>query len=224
MKKTLRIFFKLIAVFLAFIVLYILSAYTLSKITIDQEPNTKPEVEIFILTNGVHTDIVMPTKSTQIDWSKYVSFQNTKAADSTYTYIAMGWGDKGFYLETPEWSDLKASVAFKAATGLSTTAIHATYYKRMKIGDDCRSIMISEEQYRRLILYITESFQKDDLGNFLPIKTDANYSKTDAFYEANGSYSIINTCNSWANGALKASGQKCCFWTPMDSGIFSKYK
>lgn len=224
MKKTFKILLKSILLFLGFILLYVLSAYTLSKITVDKETDTKPEVEIFILTNGVHTDIVMPTKNDQIDWSKQVQFKNTKAADSTYKYIAMGWGDKGFYLETPNWSDLKASVALKAATGLSTTAIHTTYYKQMRLGDDCRSIMISKEQYSRLINYINNSFQKGTSGNFLPIKTDANYGKTDAFYEANGSYSLFQTCNTWANSGLKASGQKCCFWTATDSGIFSKYK
>lgn len=224
MKKTIKILLKAILFFLGFILLYVSVSYLLSKITIDKEPDTKPEVEIFILTNGVHTDIVMPTKNDQIDWSRQIQFQNTQAADSTYHYIAMGWGDKGFYLETPEWSDLKTSVAFKAATGLSTTAIHATYYKRMKLGEDCKSMMISKEQYSRLITFITDSFQKDDSGNFLVIKTDANYGKTDAFYEAIGSYSLFRTCNSWANNALKSSGQKCCFWTATDSGIFSKYK
>lgn len=99
--------------FLGFILLYVLSAYTLSKITVDKETDTKPEVEIFILTNGVHTDIVMPTKNDQIDWSKQVPFKNTKSADSTYKYIAMGWGDKGFYLETPNWSDLKLLLRLK---------------------------------------------------------------------------------------------------------------
>lgn len=198
--------------------------FSLSKITVDQEPNTKPEVEIYILTNGVHTDIVMPTKNDQIDWSQQVKFANTKAADSTYKYLAMGWGDKGFYLETPEWSDLKASVAFKAASGLSTTAIHATYYKSLREGADCKKMMISKEQYYRLIRYISQSFQKDASGNFLNIKTDAIYGKSDAFYEATGSYSLFHTCNTWANSALKASGQKCCYWTATDSGIFSKYK
>lgn len=224
MKKIFKIILTLLFAFAGFLLLYVLVAYALSKITIDKEENTKPEVEIFILTNGVHTDIVMPVKSDQTDWSKQIEFKNTKAADSTYKYIAMGWGDKGFYLETPEWSDLKVSVAFKAATGLSTTAIHATYYKQMRLGEDCKSIMISKEQYDRLINYINNSFQKDVSGNYLPITTNANYSKTDAFYEATGSYSLFHTCNTWANSALKASGQKCCFWTATDSGIFSKYK
>lgn len=223
MKKALKILLKAVLFFLGFIFIYALSAYTLSKITIDKEDDTKPEIKIFILTNGVHTDIVMPTKNRQIDWSQKIQFQNTKTADSSYHYIALGWGDKGFYLETPTWADLKTSVAFKAATGLSTTAIHATYYKQMKLGSDCKSMMISKEQYNRLITYITNSFQKDADGNFINIKTNANYSNSDAFYEANGSYSIFQTCNSWANKGLKASGQKCCFWTITDTGIFSKY-
>jgi uncharacterized protein (TIGR02117 family) len=223
LKKALKILLKSILFFLGFVLLYIATAFVLSKITVDKEPDTKPEVQIFILTNGVHTDIVMPVKNDQIDWSQQVQFKNTKAADSTYNYIAMGWGDKGFYLETPDWSDLRASVALKAATGLGKTAIHATYYRQMRLGDDCKSMMISKEQYSRLIAYVTASFQKDSSGNFIPIKTDANYSRTDAFYEANGSYSLTHTCNTWANNALKASGQKCCFWTPMDTPIFSKY-
>jgi uncharacterized protein (TIGR02117 family) len=224
LKKALKIVLKIFLVLFGLILIYLIAVFSLSKITVDQEPNTKPEVEIYILTNGVHTDIVMPTKNDQIDWSQQVKFANTKAADSTYKYLAMGWGDKGFYLETPEWSDLKASVAFKAASGLSTTAIHATYYKSLREGADCKKMMISKEQYDRLIRYISQSFQKDASGNFLNIKTDAIYGKSDAFYEATGSYSLFHTCNTWANSALKASGQKCCYWTATDSGIFSKYK
>lgn len=223
MKKALKLTLKIFLTFVGFVFLYLIAVFTLSKITVNQEYNTNPEVEIYIITNGVHTDIVVPTKNDQIDWSKLVQFQNTKIADSTYKYLALGWGDKGFYLETPEWSDLKASVAIKAATGLSTTAIHTTYYKKMIQANDCKKIMLSKEQYFRLIKYISNSFKKDASGNYLNIKTDANYGKTDAFYEANGSYSLFQTCNTWANSALKTSGQKCCFWTALDTDIFSKY-
>lgn len=224
MKKIGKIVLKALLVLTCLLVLYVVVAFVLSAITIEQEADSKPEVEIFILTNGVHTDIVMPVTSSQMDWAAKIPYNNTQAADSTYKYIAIGWGDKGFYLETPNWSDLKASVALKAATGLSTTAIHATYYKKMKEGDDCKSIKISKEQYQRLISFIGKSFQVDSSGNFLVIKTNANYGTNDAFYEANGSYSIIQTCNTWANSALKTSGQRCCYWTPSSSAIFSKYK
>ena len=206
------------------VVLYILCAYLFSKITIDKEVNSKAQVTIYIKTNGVHTDIVMPTVNEQMDWSQQIKFLNTKTADSSSVYLGMGWGDKGFYLETPTWGDLTAKVAFNAMFGLGSTAIHATYYSKITENDSCKKIQISKQQYARLINYITNSFQKDTSGNFINIKTKANYSTTDAFYEAKGKYSLFKTCNTWANSALKSCGQKCCFWTALDKGIFAKYK
>jgi uncharacterized protein (TIGR02117 family) len=224
LKRTLKIILKTALGFIAFILLYLFSAYCLSRIAIDKEANTKEEITIYILTNGVHTDLVVPIKSELYDWSNEVRFANTISKDTIYNYLAMGWGDKGFYLETPEWKDLKASVAFKAAFALGNTAIHATYYKTMTVGEKCRKIIISKEQYQRLIDYITSSFQKNKDGHFMNIVTKAIYGQDDAFYEANGSYSMLHTCNTWANSGLKKSGQKCCLWTPFDTGIFLKYK
>lgn len=223
-KKTLTIVTKAVVGFLGLVVCYVLIALGLSRITVEQEPNTVAEVSIYILTNGVHTDLVVPIKSDVYDWSKEVKFANTASKDTNFHYLAMGWGDKGFYLETPEWKDLSASVALKAAFALSSTAIHTTFYKRMVVGKECKKIGISKEQYKRLIDYINVSFQKDNNGHFVKIATNAVYGKNDAFYEANGHYSIFHTCNTWANNGLKQSGQKCCFWTPFDTGIFLQYE
>ncbi len=224
MKKIFKIILKAILGLFAFVALYLLTAFCLSSITVHKEAGTKEEVTIYILTNGVHTDLVVPVTNEIYDWSQKVKFENTLSKNKAYHYLAMGWGDKGFYLETPEWKDLKASVAFKAAFALSTTAIHATYYETMKVGEDCREIHISKEQYQRLVHYITHSFQKDKDGDFMHIATNAVYGMHDAFYEATGSYSMLHTCNSWANNGLKASGQKCCLWTAFDTGIFEKHE
>jgi uncharacterized protein (TIGR02117 family) len=223
LKKTLKIIGKILLGFIVFVLLYLLVAFILSRITVNEEANSKDEVTIHIITNGVHTDIVMPAKNDQKDWTKEIKYTNTISNDSTNTYLAMGWGDKGFYLETPTWAELKPSVAFNAATGFNTTAIHATYYDKMVVSDSCKKIEISKEQYNRLINYITDSFQTNTDGHFINIETDANYGKTDAFYEAKGRYSMLRTCNSWANQGLKISGQKGCLWTAFDTGIFLKY-
>lgn len=224
MKKALKILAKILLSIIGFILLYLMAAYCLSSITVQREAGANEEIPIHILTNGVHTDIVVPTRSEQMDWSRNVPFANTQLTDTAYQYLAMGWGDKGFYLETPEWSDLKASVAFNAMFGLGASAMHATYYQQMKEGESCKKIMISKAQYARLIAYINKRFQKDNDGHYLNIKTTANYGKSDAFYEANGRYNLFQTCNTWANNALKACGQKCCLWTAFDTGIFRKYE
>ena len=36
----------------------------------------------------------------EIDWSQKFPYEDTVAKDSTLRYIAIGWGDKGFYLDT----------------------------------------------------------------------------------------------------------------------------
>lgn len=203
--------------------LYLLSAYTLSRISVEKEPNHPPEVTIYILSNGVHTDLVMPVRNEQMDWSKLVKFEDTKGKDSTMSYVGIGWGDKGFYLETPTWADLTFKVAFKAAFHLGTSAIHATFHKELVEGEKCKKIMISKAQYNRLIDYIKHSFMTDAHGSIINIKTNSNYGDNDAFYEATRVYSLFHTCNTWANNGLKSCGQRAAFWTPTDTGIFCHY-
>lgn len=221
-KKVLRIFLKSIFGIVIFLISYALLSFGLSKIEVNSDITQNSEIEIFISTNGVHTDIVVPIKNEIKDWTTDIQFQHTKTKDSIMNFVGIGWGDKGFYLDTPEWADLKASTAIKAATGLSTTAMHTTFYKTLKEDESCKKVKISKENYIKLVDYISNSFQKD--SNLKTINIPNNfYGKNDTFYEAIGSYSLIKTFNTWANGALKASNQKAAFWTPIDSGIFCHY-
>lgn len=221
--KTIKKLLKYLAIFILSLVTYLLIVTLLSFVSVNEDlVENQKEIPIYILTNGVHTDIVLPIKNEHHDWSTQLKFEHTKSKDTTYQYVALGWGDKGFYLETPTWADLKASTAIKAASGLSTSAMHVTFYKHLKENQSCKKIQISLENYKKLVAFIKESFQTKS-GEFLKIETDAVYGKHDVFYEANGSYSLFYTCNSWANQALKATNQKAALWTISDSGIFRQY-
>lgn len=223
-EKSLEFFGKAFLGILLFLLVYVLAAFTLSKITVNSDADRQTEeITIYIKTNGVHTDIVVPVKNIIKDWSQQIKYENTQAKDATAQYLAFGWGDKGFYLDTPEWSDLKASTAFNAAFGLGNSAMHTTFYKSIKENKDCLKVMISKENYQKLTDYIESSFQFDATRNPMFI-TATTYGKNDSFYEAKGKYSLFHTCNSWANGALKASNQKAAFWTATDSGIFCHYQ
>lgn len=224
LKKSLRIAKRIILSFVLFIVVYGLAAFSLSKITVNSEAEKQAkEVTIYILTNGVHTDLVLPIKNEAKDWSQQIKIENTKAKDTTANLIAFGWGDKGFYLDTPEWADLKFSTAFNAAFGLGSSAMHTTFYKSVRESKSCVKIQVSKENYQKLVAYIEAGFQYD--ANQMPIFIQATtYGKNDSFYEANGKYNLFQTCNSWANSALKESNQKAAFWTITDTGIFNHYQ
>lgn len=222
-KKIVRITGIIIGSFLAFFLVYLGLAFALSRIAVNDDVIPKNEVDIYILSNGVHTDLVLPIRTEIIDWSMHLPFENTTAKDSTARFLAFGWGDKGFYLETPTWGDLTFTVAFKAAFALGNSAIHATYYKGISEGEKCKRITLSNAEYEHLVKYISSSFKLSDSGSLIHIATTAVYGKADAFYEAVGRYSMLHTCNTWANNGLKACGQKACLWTPFDTGIFYQY-
>ena len=224
MKKVLIILAKTVLALVIFIIVYVIFALLIPYISVNsKDVQPKEDVEVYIKTNGVHTDLVVPIKTGYKDWSKTIKFSQIKSQDSTMQFIGFGWGDKGFYLDTPEWSDLKFSTAFVAAFGLGSSAMHATFYKQINENEDCIKIKISADEYRNLIAYIEAKFQLDKDGN--PILIDATtYGQNDSFYEAKGSYSFFYTCNTWANNGLKAMDQKAALWTPSDFGIFQHYK
>lgn len=224
-KSVVIVLLKVTGVLVGIILIYALLGYLLPFIEVSEKDDGEAkEIPIYIYTNGVHTDIVMPVKNDIHDWSSKIPFSDTKSAKTNYQFVGIGWGDKGFYLDTPTWADLKFSTAFKAAFWLSESAMHCSFYRKMTEADDCKRIMISRSQYRKLIDFVDAKFDKDGQGNYILIPTNAVYGDNDAFYDAKGRYSFLNTCNTWANDALKAAGQKAAFWTPSDYGIFLHYQ
>lgn len=224
MKKTRRFLGKMILALLIFVVSYVFLVFAVPYIPVNSNvKNTAEEVTIYIKTNGVHTDIVLPIKTEIKDWSEKIKFSQIKSQDATMQFIGFGWGDKGFYLNTPEWSDLKFSTAFVAAFGIGSSAMHATFYKQINENKSCVKIKISKEEYQKLIVYIEDNFKLDVNGN--PIWIDATtYGVNDSFYEAKGAYTLFYTCNTWANNGLKAINQKAALWTATDRGIFQHYR
>jgi uncharacterized protein (TIGR02117 family) len=226
LKKILRGTLYTISAFIIFVLLYLGITYLLFFLPVNKNAAQQgpDELSIYIMTNGVHTDIVVPVKHEIMDWSKITRFEDTESKDTTFRYVAFGWGDKGFYLETPQWSDLKFSTAVKAMFHLGSTAMHIDFCRTMIPGEKCKEIRISKAQYQKLVNYLKDSFQYDANGKPIQIIThNDGYGTDDVFYEAKGAYDLFNTCNTWANSALKSCDQKACWWTPTDKGIFHQY-
>lgn len=214
----------ILGVVLLLVAVYFILEFCLSSITVNSgfKSCEKDAVEIYILTNGVHTDIVVPYKNEYKDWHKLVNSADTQSNDTSFVNVAFGWGDKGFYLDTKTWSELKFTTAFKAMFFLSSSAMHVTFYHQLQESESCKKICISKESYLKIVNYIEQSFTLDNLNNSIQIK-GASYSNNDSFYEAQRTYNLFFTCNTWANSGLKAAGLKACLWTAFKGGIFKKY-
>ena len=173
MKKIFQIILKVIATVIGLVIIYAVLALTIPYLPVQKKAtNDVADIPIYIYTNGVHTDIVMPIKTNQVDWSKKILFENTTSKSTNFNYVGIGWGDKGFYLDTPTWAELKVSTAFHAAFWLGESAMHTTFYKAMTEGDDCKKIMLTKAQYADLVKFVDSKFDKNSAGQNILIKTD----------------------------------------------------
>ncbi|HEY6162278.1 MAG TPA: DUF2459 domain-containing protein, partial [Bacteroidia bacterium] len=134
-KRILWISLKVFLVFIGVILFYFLMAWSLSKIRVNRDfVNETNGIEIFVRTNGVHCDVIVPVKTKIKDWYDELQPSQLSFVNENFAYIAFGWGDKGFYLETPKWSELKISTALKALFFLSSTAMHVNWWREAPPG------------------------------------------------------------------------------------------
>ena len=222
LKAALRLFLKCIVGFILTLLLFGLLMFILSRITVNaDDKDTAADVVVFLRSNGVHTDIVVPIRHPIKDWGQEISPESDTGTEQ-YTYVGFGWGDRDFYLNTPQWSDLKLKTALAAVFYVGKSAMHTTFYRSIAADDRCIRLSLSGKEYRALTAFIESGFHKPD-GKVIPI-SDAAYNRHDSFYEGSGKYSLVYTCNSWTNEALKASGQRAALWTLTDTGILYHYQ
>ncbi len=176
-------------------------------------------VTIYIQSNGVHTWIVMPKVNEEMDWRPYSRGEHLRDPRwGNADHIAVGYGNREFYLNTPTWGDLSFRRAAGAFFGGGPTLLHVEHIDHPERDPAERPIRITSEQYRRLAGFIQARFRLDPAGRPIPV-LGRGYGANDMFYEANGGYSFILTCNEWTGRALRTAGVRTGVWTPFEQSI-----
>jgi len=219
-RRALRIAFRAAAALLALPLLYFLAALVLGAVPSNRDwREAERGVTVFVRTNGVHTWILVPKVTDEMDWRPLVPAEHLKDRRwGAGNYVALGYGNRTFYLETPTWGDLTMRNAFLAAFGRGRSLIHADHDHDPRVTDYQRRIVLSREEYRRLVEFARGSFQFDARGRTMPL-IGRGYGGSDMFYEAVGPYNAFYTCNSWTGAALRHAGVKVGLWTPLSQSI-----
>jgi uncharacterized protein (TIGR02117 family) len=175
-------------------------------------------VRIFIRSNGVHTWIMLPAVTEDKDWRLMAPAHHI--ADSRYAgdYMAFGYGNRRFYLNTPTWGDLTLSDALHAGFRGGPTLLHVDHDRAPQPDEWQRPITISRVEHRALIAFIEAHFQLSADGDTMPL-IGRGYGPSDIFYEAVGHYDLYLTCNEWTGRALRAAGINTGLWTPLAQSI-----
>ena len=203
-----------LAVPVAAVLVFLLSAWIGSSIPRNaewKEPATG--IEIMVGDNGIHTEIVMPLVSPVKDWRETFPASDLPAPDRPYTHVAVSWGEREVFLNTPTWGDLEISTAVLAAIG-GDGLVHASHYVRPAPGPSNRPLRLTTQQYAKLVAAI-EAQVPDGPER----EVYGGYGSNDVFYDAPGSYHLGNTCNQWTGDTLAHAGVKVGRWTPLPGGV-----
>lgn len=226
-KKSFRFLIFTSLFFISCILIYLTCAFIFSRITIEGNKEKNSIHSVFLMKSGIHVDFLLPISNEFKDWQEEFPISNTRSKDSTYKKIAIGWGSKDFYMNTPTWDDLTLKIFLISNFGLGSSAIQVKYYTDTLPKDSkITPLKLSNNQYKKLVKYIETSLKRSKTNNsslILP-KNPKVLTENNSFYDAKQTYSLLLTCNTWINNGLKASGQKACLWTPDAGGIFYQHE
>jgi uncharacterized protein (TIGR02117 family) len=212
-----------LAALLALPLLYFLAAFAGALIP-RNAGWTEPDegVQIFVRTNGVHADVVLPAQAEGIDWYALLPPDDVRNPDAAGGWVGIGWGQREFYLETERWTDLTARTALRALTG-GDPLMHVAHLSEPRTSSANRPLRISPDAYRRMAEAIRRSFQSDAEGNAIAL-TGEGYADHDTFYESHGTYHAFRTSNQWTSDILAHAGVRIGVWTPFEQGIMWRFR
>ncbi|MEG3971348.1 TIGR02117 family protein [Microcoleus sp. T2B6] len=175
-------------------------------------------ISLYISNQGIHTEIIVPVKNESFDWNQYLRLTEIgRDATSDYQYLSFGWGDRAFMLETPTSGSINPVTAFKALFLPTPSTVQVQGYRVWPQNKETKCVKLSGSNYLNIVNFIKNSFQLDAGGNKL--KISYGYHNSDSFYEANGSYSILRTCNDWTAEALQKADVNTPLWSTLSSAV-----
>lgn len=204
-------------------------AYLAAAFWLGLAPTGKPSapsaegVEIFLVSNGWHVDLVLPMRQDGQDWQADLPPSDFQAADPQAAWIAFGWGDRAFYLETARFEDMRPLTAAKAMLGLGPAVLHVTYAHKPAPGPTIARRVIKRDQHRRLVAHLAEAFRRGAEGRPIAIP-GSGYGQTDAFYEAQGAWGPRLTCNEWIAMALRQAEIPAPLWAPLPEPMLAAWR
>jgi uncharacterized protein (TIGR02117 family) len=176
-------------------------------------------ITIYLASNGVHTDLILPRRAAGLDWAPFVPPAQFRGAPPGAKWVAFGAGERQVYLNTPTWGDLTLRTAVHALTG-GERVMHVEWVADPRFAQ--RTLRLRPEEYRRLWAAIRAGFALDANGH--PMLLDhPGYSPADRFYRGVGKTSAVDTCNQWVAGRLRLAGIKAPLWSPFTGGLTWRY-
>lgn len=162
------------------------------------EPIGVDSTEIFVVSHGRHTGLIVPADTIQ---SRLPELKNRF---SNALYLEFGWGDEKFY----QADEITSGLVMQAIFWPTESVMHVVaipqkpdiYFHNSAV----ESRYLEPKNYATLLLFIEKSFSRNSVDKIIGMKNGI-YGNSQ-FYKGAGDYYLMNTCNTWTAKGLKSAG------------------
>ncbi|MBT2558523.1 DUF2459 domain-containing protein [Hymenobacter sp. ISL-91] len=178
-------------------------------------------VLVFVVSNGTHTDLVLPVYAPQTghNWLAELNQPALTARFGHYPYVGFGWGNEGFFLGSMGGRTPGPGAMLRALLP-SNTLVHASFYRTAP--DSGRRVVplrVSAAQYGRLVAHVQAALAAPDSAGRRPLRQSAGYGSADFFFGARGRYHALRTCNDWTTRSLRRAGLRAPLKSPLAAPV-----
>ncbi|NVO32812.1 DUF2459 domain-containing protein [Hymenobacter lapidiphilus] len=183
--------------------------------------STPGGVPVFVVSNGTHTDLVLPVRDPQTghNWLAELNQPALTARFGRYPYVGFGWGNEGFFLGSMGGRTPGPGAVLRALLP-SKTLVHASFYRTAPdSGMRVVPLRVSAAQYGRLVAHVQAALAAPDSVGRRPLRQPGGYGSADFFFRARGRYHALRTCNDWTTRGLRKAGLRAPLKSPLAAPV-----
>ena len=171
--------------------------------------------KIYAVSHGWHAGLVVPADQINL------VVPELKRRFGDVAYYEIGWGDKGFY----QSKEITTGLTLQAMFWSEGAIIHvvavpyapAKYFSQSEVLDTC----LTAQETASLGTFVANSFAHDSAGHVAPL-ANGIYGNSQ-FYDGEGRYYLLNTCNKWTAKGLHSAGLGVSPMFKLTSGSVMSY-
>ncbi len=178
-------------------------------------------VPVFVVSNGIHTDLLLPTRDPQTghDWLRELGQPGLTARFGRAPYVGFGWGNEGFFLGSMGGRTPGPGAVVRALFP-SKTLVHVSFYRAAPdSGTYVVPLHVSAAQYAQLVRHVRAALAAPDSAGARQLRQATGYGGADFFFRARGRYHALRTCNDWTTQGLRRAGIRAPLKSPLAAPV-----
>jgi uncharacterized protein (TIGR02117 family) len=167
--------------------------------------------------NQLHAELIVPVTTADFDWQSHLNLTQLGSKANRYRYLSFGWGDRQFFMNGS--FDLTSIFDALFLPGPSTIHVwgHVDEPSQLSAQFEVKQVWLSRTEYLKLIQFVNAGFRRTSQGSVQYIRPGLY--PDSGFYEAVGSYSILQTCNAWTAKALQQADVNTPTWSALAPSV-----